>query len=357
MNDLSYAFRKVVDYLTRFRPLYYRLIFLGVGLLTVIATGFKFGFEIETGKGPLSFTFDTDSGIPAIVTYTITAAAVGLIVFAVIGITREWKVLDRKRVFVIELRGLRDWNGPPLSASVPKRLTGRREDVTVDVRQGIFEGRIANPEAAINKIIALRTIIETRESGLDRNDICYIFGGLAPVPLTFLAGIVLDDESPLTIMDWDRNQKTWRELDEADDGRRFKLEGLERVDNTTPTLVLAISASYRANIDGIKRKFGGLPLVHLELEDVSTSAHWSQVKQEALSQQFLHTIMNLESRGVKEVHLVFAGPSSLVTRFGSHYDKRNLPSLIVYQYEQHADPPFPWGIRMPVAGREQAQIV
>ena len=59
---------------------------------------------------------------------------------------------------------------------------------------------------------------------------------------------------------------------------------------------------------------------------------------------------------MKEVHLIFAGPSSLVARFGSHYDKRNLPSVIVYQYEQQAEPPFPWGIRMPVAGLKQAEI-
>ena len=70
----------------------------------------------------------------------------------------------------------------------------------------------------------------------------------------------------------------------------LKIEGLERITNATPAVVVAISASYRANIDGVKRKCAGLPLVHLELENASTSSHWSQEKQEALSQQFLQTI-------------------------------------------------------------------
>jgi hypothetical protein len=357
MNNLSYALKRIIDYLTHIRPLHYGLVVLGVGLLTVVATGFQFGLQIITSNGPLSFTFSTDAGLPAVVTYTITATAVGLILFGLVGFTRDWKQQDRKRVFVIELRGLRDWNGPRLSESVPRRLVGRREDFAVDLRQGISDGRIDNPEVAIKKIAALRTFVDTRESGLDRNDICYVFGGLASVPLTFLAGIMLDDESPLTLMDWDRNQKIWRDLVEVDDGRRFTIDGLERVPNPSPTVVVAISASYRANIDGAKRKWPGIPLVHLELENASTTSHWSQEKQEALSQQFLDTMIKLESSGVKEVHLVFAGPSSLVARFGSHYDKRNLPSLLVYQYEQQAEPPFTWGIRMPVAGREQAELV
>ncbi|MBT1516371.1 hypothetical protein KIP88_38625 [Bradyrhizobium sp. SRL28] len=44
-------------------------------------------------------------------------------------------------------------------------------------------------------------------------------------------------------------------------------------------------------------------------------------------------------------------------RFGCLYDKRNLPELIVYQYQREANPPYPWGILMPVSGRLKPEII
>lgn len=61
----------------------------------------------------------------------------------------------------------------------------------------------------------------------------------------------------------------------------------------------------------------------------------------------------LKGRGVQKVHLFFAGANSLVLRFGSVYDKRNLPALTVYQYESST---FTWGVNMPVAGRDRPSV-
>lgn len=53
----------------------------------------------------------------------------------------------------------------------------------------------------------------------------------------------------------------------------------------------------------------------------------------------------------------YAGkPASLSLRFGTVYDKRNLPSLTVNQFEQADPKKFPWAIRMPVAGLAQPEL-
>lgn len=357
MSNYTYILRKFVDWWTRVRSIPYGLIYLGVGLLIAVLAGLSFSLNIPTAYGPLAFSFSTDAGLAAWLTYAIVLVAILLIVIGIARLRQEWAASDRRRVFVIELRGLRDWNGPPLSESVPNVLIGRRELVPIDVRQKVSDGQIIQPEMALQRVSMLRTELDSRENGLDRKDISYVFGGLAPVPLTFLAGVLIDDESPVTIMDWDRHQKRWRELDGTDDGNRFRVSGLETIGTGSTTAVVAISASYKVDVAGARAKCGPVPLVHLELENASTDSHWSEEKQQALSKQFLDVAVDLAGRGIRDIHLFFAGPSSLVARFGSHYDKRNLPAPIVYQYEQGQNPPFPWGVRMPVAGVVKAEIV
>lgn len=43
----------------------------------------------------------------------------------------------------------------------------------------------------------------------------------------------------------------------------------------------------------------------------------------------------LLGQGVEHIHLILASQNSIAFRFGQAYDKRNLPSVSVYQYEHH----------------------
>jgi hypothetical protein len=52
-----------------------------------------------------------------------------------------------------------------------------------------------------------------------------------------------------------------------------------------------------------------------------------------------------------------AAPNSAVFNFGRRYDKRNLPALVVYQFEHGRNPAYPWALVMPVAGVDQAEVL
>ena len=95
----------------------------------------------------------------------------------------------------------------------------------------------------------------------------------------------------------------------------------------------------------------------MSLGSPSTDAHWSLEKQQALGRQFLDVALRLEALGVKEIQLFLASASSVAFRFGQLYDKRLLPNLIVHQYERAQSPPYPWGVRMPVAGKAHPEVV
>lgn len=324
-------------------------------LLALIGIPIILSLIVPTENGTLPLTLTLDGSTPLTLFTVALIIAVILIVIGLFLLLIEAKELLRKKVIVIELRGLRNISGEPLKNKIPARIDGRREELLVDIRQGA-DGRILSPDDALRHLLALPASIAHRESGLDRSDISYVVGGLASVPFSFLMGVLLDDESPYELMDWDRDLRTWRELNELDDKERFIVNGLEKIGDSVEA-VLAVSVSYPANSGAISQTFPGIPVINIALPTISHNAHWSRDKQLALISQFLDVIRGLCSTKTRRIHLVLAAPNSIAIRFGSAYDRRNLPELIVYQYEQDQNPQYPWGILMPVAGTLDARIV
>ena len=354
-GNMTYLFRAWVDYTFRRRMPGFVLLSSAVILLTALLAGFALNATLPTPWGPFRFNFTTGD------TPTwLYAGVFGIVVlFVIIGlylIISELRIERRKRVIAIELRGLRDTSGCPLVKAVPRTITGRREQLLLNLRQG-QDGNIGDPVAAVRRIEALPHDLASREQGVDRSDITYILGGLAPVPFSFLTGILTDDECAVTLMDWDRHTNQWMPLELADDGRRFTISGLGAIAAQTDAVAVAVSVSYAIDTPGVAQKYPGMPLVEMTLEDGNPDAHWSEEKQAALGRQFLETLIALGNIGVRTVHLFLAAPNSVVLRFGRLYDKRNLPAVIVYQYDRREAPPFPWGVRMPVEGKPTAELV
>ena len=233
---------------------------------------------------------------------------------------------------------------------------GVERALLVDLTQG-GDGVIGDPSRALARLSTLPVELANREGGTDRRDFAVAFGGLAPVPFTFLAGMLIDDEGEVVVMDWDRYAERWRGLDGVDDGQRFEQVGLGSVASGVGEVVLAVSVSYQVDLEGISQKLPGLPVVRLDLPGGSADGHWAASKQAALAQAFLATAIGVANRGVRRVHLFLAAPSSVVFRFGRAYDRRNLPTVILYQYQREEDPPFPWGVRMPAGGETLGEVV
>ena len=264
---------------------------------------------------------------------------------------------SRRRVIVVEVRGLRDTSGSPLVDAVPRRVPGHREPLLLNLRQRVADGMIVNPQRALDRLASLPAELTLREDGIDRRDVTIVCGGLAPVPFTFLTGTLIDDEGSVLVMDWDRHLARWRELDGVDDGNRFAQRGLQTLPPATVEAALAVSVSYKVDIGGIRQKLAGVPIIELTLRAGSTDSHWSKDKQTALGRHFLNTAIALGNSGVACIHLFLAAPNSMVFRFGQLYDWRNLPTVVVYQYERQHASRFPWGAKMPTSGKTVAELV
>jgi hypothetical protein len=266
---------------------------------------------------------------------------------------RENAAVKRKKVIVIEGRGLRDDDGSPLEAAVPDTIAGHRIPIKLDLRQR-KDGIVKDPDSLLPEIEVTRRAVQQYSASTDRQDLTIVYGGLTPVPFTFLTGVVLDDEGQIVTMDWDRTQEKWRSLNGDDDGVRFDVEGLDGVANSHE-VVLAVSGSYPVLTENIKTTFE-FPVVRMTLTDL-TSSHWSQAKQNALAEQFLNVAKALEGSGAQTIHLILAAQNSVAFNLGRRYDKRNLPNVIVYQFERGEEVKYPWGVRMPTSSQRMPEIV
>jgi hypothetical protein len=265
----------------------------------------------------------------------------------------EQQKLSRKKVFVIEGRGLRDDDGSPLKAAIPNSFVGTRVDYLLDLRQR-KDGVIVEPDDLLQPVGAMKTWLHQAQKGNDRSDLTTVYGGLTAVPLTFLTGVLLDDEGNVVVMDWDRISGRWKLLDGSDDGLRFDVSGINEARGARE-VVLAVSGSYMVKSEDLVTTFTH-PVVRMTLPDFQSS-HWSQAKQSAMADQFLGVLKQLDAIGVDRIHLILAAQNSVVFNLARRYDKRNLPRVTVYQFERGQSPRYPWGIEMPVASVATPRVV
>lgn len=353
-KHIDHFFTNLIDWLFRRRSPEVLLIKTGGAiLLALLGVSYAFDIKIPTSSGDLKLTFSFNQGTSEIVVFLALIAAILAMLYGCYLVYLEHKENSRKQVVAIELRGLRDTSGSPLKDYIPSKVIGRRHQILTNIRRN--DGRIFDPEDAIQQINFLPAQISTFEAGLDRSDISFYAGGMASVPFSFLMGVLLDDESKFQLMDWDRDQERWRVLDSDDDMDRFKISGLDNLADAEE-LVLSVSVSYYTNKQAIAQSFPNLPVVHMELTNVTTENHWSQNKQIELAKEFFSLCRSLCATKVKTIHLILAAQNSVVIQFGRKYDKRNLPSIVVWQYENGKKDPYPWGIAMPVAGTQTAKI-
>ncbi len=360
---LEHFIRSLIEYVFRRRSLALLVMRLGVVCLTLaFGAGWVLDVSFPLRDGRIDVIFDSAGRTPAFLVCAAAIAGLGFIavglVWEVIRFRGEQQRLVRKKVIVIEGRGLRDSSGTPLINALTSRLEGHREHVLVDLRQRVKDGEIVAPEAALADVASLPADLRRRENGFDRRDLSLVYGGLTPAPFTFLTGVLMDDEGTVLVLDWDRHAEVWRELDGADDGRRFWATDVGNIlTDGTKEVAMAVSVSYDIIADDIRARVGDMPVVELKLNGGSPDCHWSEGKQRALGQQFLGAAINLSNRGVTRIHLFLAAQNSVAFRLGRLYDKRNLPEIVVYQFQRDAVPPYPWGILMPVCGVDRPMII
>lgn len=341
---------RIVDWATRERHIERKLLY--GGLVCLAPLGFGLSLSLAAKVFGYGATISALPSLPEFVQWLLAVVgALAISVAAFIAFARfrhDRADLDRRRVVVIEQRGLRDTTDTPLIDAIPRTIPGRRLSLIVDLRDRIKDGVVTNPEVALERLTGLPKTLEQMRGNTDPADVSVVYGGLSPVPFTFLAGLLLDDESRITVMDWDRSSDCWRALNGSDDDASFSISGFDQIQAGSKDVAIAVSVSYRIDVSSVQKAAVGAPVVELDLSPRSTDGHWSEEKQQRLAQDFLAAAIRIADSGAATIHLFIAAPNSVVFRFGRIYDKRNLPRVLVYQYQKGRDIEHPWAVEMPV---------
>ena len=364
-RNLAYqAAERLVDYVFRRPSWSVRL--LGAGVTLIIG-----GLGIESLVGDLTW-IQADRVLRLAVQshggglsvqwsqITVYAGLALLLVGAVLGCCDHFvdrQQARKRRVVVIEHRGLHQTVDTPLTDAVPRRVQGHIDAMPIDHRQTTSTSHISSPEDALSQIAGLRQQLRQKREAAGPMNIKLVYGGMAPVPLTFLIGMMIDNEADLTLMDWDRFESRWRELDGTDDGDRLNIVGLDKLPVGTTEVAVAVAISYPSDVESVRATLGNVPLIRASLPNLGTSIHWSAEKQAALAKDFTGLLGKLLANGITFVHLFIAAPNSVVFNLGRHYDDRLHPDAAVYQYERSTSPPFPWAVQLPTYGRNAPKIV
>jgi hypothetical protein len=351
INWLMGLISQLVEWHTRRRNLGISLLSITSLVFIAVATG---GLSVEAaGVAGLvkAFKFSTGEGLPgqllSLLVYVLLVGWIMGLVLVFDSYMRERRQEDINRVIVVEMRGLVDTSDHPLISAVPPALVGQRFDALVDAR-ALLANTPPNVAEAMRELDDVRRTVRRARGDTARAHVKVVAGGVMHVPLLFYAGTLFDDEGKVVLMDWERTAGKWLELNQADDGGRFAVTGLDTL-LTTADVVVAVSASYAASLYDIAATFPGLPVVHLARANPSPNTLWSEDAQAALTQQYLHAMATLAGKGVETVHLVLAAPATLSIRFGMAYDHRNMPNLRCYHRERDHVPSYPWSIQMGTA--------
>ncbi|MDY7551264.1 SAVED domain-containing protein [Pseudomonas veronii] len=281
---------------------------------------------------------------------------VGALLIAV-GLYFAWTTFQeqrRKLVIALELRGLSQTADSPLQSAIPSLALGRRESIFIDVRQ-LVQGTTAQQQEAVSAVNLIPIRLKQLKDGRDREDLSVYAGGLAPVPLLFLTGNLLAAESKVHWLDWNRKTSAWVSPDEGTDLTDSLPVNYELV---YQDVVLAFSVSYPIDRLELTAAFPGVNIVELKIENPAPGLVISETSIQKLMQDFMNTVAALKSKGTNRIHLILAAPSILSIRLGSCYAARNMPELIVYQYQQaQKENPYPWGIRMPNSEKNHGELV
>lgn len=350
---------KLVNFLTRKRNIGLGIAAVGVGIIAIVGAG-SFTLEFHQFFGVIeAFKFSNEGGLSDFL--STLCAYFGLLTIA-IGVSmaysdwrNERKERERKRVVVVELRGLVDTSDHPLLEAVPESLVGQRRSLLLDVRQKLSSNP---PQVAqvLDEIYLMPRVLRSIREENARGDVQVVAGGIMQVPLLFFTGVVLEDEGNILVMEWDRINSRWGELAEADSGDRFAITGLETV-QPGGEVVVAVSASYVASLPDIEKAFPGVPLVHLRHPKALPNQLWYAGENAALQNQFLQTLGQLEGLKVSMVHLILAAPASICINFGRRYDPHNMPPLRCYQWQRAEENPYPWAVEMPSAPEQSGKYV
>ncbi|OIO82219.1 MAG: hypothetical protein AUJ88_02585 [Gallionellaceae bacterium CG1_02_56_997] len=267
---------------------------------------------------------------------------------------REEEESDRKVVLAVQIEGYSNVIQSPVTSSVPPEIKGKRIPIMINVRDALLDGHRLQ-DAADDVTNIERTV---HQHGVSHNsaDINICAGGLAPVPFLFMLGNILEDHRPIHWAEWDRKGSRWTWSNEGVAVQTWGLPNLGTF--ADDEIVLKSGITYGIADKEIAQAFPGLSVIKWEPAKTIFEVILDEHSCLDICEEFKTLMRQLKGQGVKRVHFLLACSTALTMRLGSVLDPRNMPEVIVYQYEKNSNLIYTWGLGVKVhEGRKSAIVI
>ena len=319
---------------------------IGSGITILLSGGvWKLLLAFELIDVPVNITFDAND---------YSGLGVFLIVIGLaIGILRLIDLGKQLTGILIIHRGMEGMDTNSVQKALPKTLSKGKLEI-IDLHEGhqIYQGKVSNPERALDVINNLNQQLQTRLNGRNINDVQLAYGGLAPIPLLAAAGFKITSRQNCLILDYSRTG-SWHGLDDIDDMEKITISKPKAEIKEKVAIIMPLSVDI-SEVQLPDELVGKSYSINLENGPRLDSLN-STDKQNRVANEFYTLCANMKGSHpeINEIHLYMASQASFAFKIGTMITTSVMPKISIYQYNS-ATGKYDWGVT--ISGESKLKI-
>ena len=310
------------------------------GLAVISAT-----LNIPTEWGPLTLTL---GGGDALLCGSLLGISLLMVFYSEYQDKRE---SDDSQLIKIRHMGLIDHSIDDVYNYMPRKLKRiKPQPFDIEFDNSHKTTNIDELQKQLDQISRLPQTIKDSGRSLNNGKKHLVYSAVATVPMLAAAGHLVSNMQNVHVADWDREAKKWHFNELLDDGEKLNFEILNKKDNQTTSVNIAISLSLKLRLNNIETEFPGSAFYQVSLDsgDHGYDKISSEAKQERLVKNILEFINNEiipSYPKLEQLNFFVAAQASFVFRLGSVLNQGHLPKVVFHHFNPvHEVKTHPWGI-------------
>jgi len=258
---------------------------------------------------------------------------------------------DDSQLIKIRHMGLIDHSIDDVSNYMPRKLKRiKPQPFDIEFDNSHKTTNIDELQQQLSQICRLPQTIKDSGRSLNNGKKHLVYSAVAPVPMLAAAGHLVSNMQNVHVADWDREGKRWHFNELLDDGEKLNFEILNKRDNQTTSVNIAISLSLKLRLNNILTEFPDSAFYQVSLDsgDHGYDKISSEAKQERLVKNILEFINNEiipNYPKLEQLNFFVAAQASFVFRLGSVLNQGHLPKVVFHHFNPvHEVKTHPWGI-------------
>lgn len=261
----------------------------------------------------------------------------------------------QKRAFIFQHFGISDAKKFDIASVRPiKDRLYIPEVFNLEVHKFYNNGSITDPQAALDITLSIKQIIDAK-SRVEEQNSKYYYGGISQVPLSFVAGSILDNTKKIEVYDWDRGKEKTYPIQLGCKALEISCTEPDEViflNHHHDKIAIEIALTYQIDHENTKIAIGNVPTIRVEADTLEKDNTKYLESQEAISKKFHDILDKYSEKNVDEIHIFIAAQNSMVFQLGRQVSQRVHKKIVVWQFEIQNTPKNPWGVAISSDGYE-----